>query len=83
MQIGSGSETSRKCHGDSGGPTYMDVTTTSDVKQRVIGVTSHAYDESDCAKGGIDTRIDLGVGEGVAENKVAVLFEKRFLVGSE
>jgi len=58
MQIGSDVNSSRKCHGDSGGPTYMDVNTAGDVKRRVIGITSHAYDESDCAKGGVDTRVD-------------------------
>ena len=59
MQIGSDEASSRKCHGDSGGPTYMDVETTSETKRRVIGITSHAYDQSDCAKGGVDTRVDV------------------------
>lgn len=58
MQIGGDSETSRKCHGDSGGPSYMTVNTTSSRAERVVGVTSHAYDQSDCAKGGVDTRVD-------------------------
>lgn len=59
MQVGSDPNTSRKCHGDSGGPTYLDVETTSETKRRVVGVTSHAYDESDCQKGGVDTRVDV------------------------
>jgi len=58
MQIGAASTSIRKCHGDSGGPTYIEVDTTASVKRRVIGVTSRAYDESDCAKGGVDTRVD-------------------------
>ena len=58
MQVGADSSTTRKCHGDSGGPTYMDVDTPHDVKGRVIGITSHAYDQSDCNKGGVDTRVD-------------------------
>ncbi len=58
MQIGSDSTTSRKCHGDSGGPTYMVVDTEFTVKERVVGITSHAYDQTDCAKGGVDTRVD-------------------------
>jgi len=58
MQVGGSSETSRKCHGDSGGPSYMTVETSSSRKERVVGVTSHAYDASDCAKGGVDTRLD-------------------------
>lgn len=58
MQVGADASTTRKCHGDSGGPTYMDVDTTHDVTTRVIGITSHAYDQSDCNKGGVDTRVD-------------------------
>jgi len=58
IQIGDGPETGRKCHGDSGGPTYADIGLQGDDTIRVIGVTSHAYDESDCAKGGVDTRVD-------------------------
>lgn len=58
MQIGAGEDTTRKCHGDSGGPTYMTVETEFTEKERVVGITSHAYDETDCLKGGVDTRID-------------------------
>lgn len=58
MQIGAGPDSSRKCHGDSGSPTYFDVVTTSHRKSRVIGVTSGAYDNTGCTKGGIDTRVD-------------------------
>lgn len=57
MQIGDGEETGRKCHGDSGGPTYAQVETDLDEDVRVVGVTSHAYDERDCLVGGIDTRV--------------------------
>jgi len=58
MQIGGDESTTRKCHGDSGGPTYLDVDTSHDRTRRLIGITSHAYDQSDCAKGGVDTRVD-------------------------
>ena len=58
MQIGAGEDTVRKCHGDSGGPTYMRVETEHADDLRVIGVTSHAYDQEDCNKGGVDTRVD-------------------------
>ena len=58
MQIGGASDTSRKCHGDSGGPSYLTVDSSSTRKERVVGITSHAYDQSDCAKGGVDTRVD-------------------------
>lgn len=59
MQIGGDSTTSRKCHGDSGGPSYMAVQTTATRKERVVGITSHAYDNTDCAKGGVDTRVNV------------------------
>lgn len=58
MQVGLGADSSRKCHGDSGGPTYLDVDTPHDVKRRVVGITSHAYDARDCSFGGVDTRVD-------------------------
>jgi len=58
MQIGGDTETTRKCHGDSGGPTYLEVDTPHDEASRVIGVTSHTYDAEDCNKGGVDTRVD-------------------------
>lgn len=54
MQIGNAPDSSRKCHGDSGGPTFV----TIDGQRRVIGITSRAYDDSDCLKGGVDTRAD-------------------------
>ena len=57
MQIGDGEETGRKCHGDSGGPTYAQVETDLIEDVRVVGVTSHAYDERDCLVGGVDTRV--------------------------
>lgn len=58
IQIGSGPESTRKCFGDSGGPTYMEVMTKEGLQTRVIGITSHAYDEAVCMKGGLDTRVD-------------------------
>lgn len=58
MQIGAVEDDVRKCHGDSGGPTFLFVDSESEEKMRLIGVTSHAYDESDCAStGGVDTRV--------------------------
>ncbi len=58
FQVGATESSVRKCHGDSGGPTFMDIDTASSVATRLIGVTSHAYDESDCdRKGGVDTRV--------------------------
>lgn len=48
----------RKCHGDSGGPSFMRVTTDSSEEYRLVGVTSHAYDQTDCfLTGGVDTRV--------------------------
>ncbi len=59
IQIGEEESDVRKCHGDSGGPTFLSVE--SDYKEplRVIGVTSHSYDQTDCfTTGGVDTRVD-------------------------
>jgi len=56
FQVGPDSDDVRKCHGDSGGPTYMDV---GGGEIRLIGVTSHSYDMTDCREtGGVDTRVD-------------------------
>ncbi|MBN2360069.1 MAG: trypsin-like serine protease [Deltaproteobacteria bacterium] len=58
MQIGSvPSALPQKCHGDSGGPTFLRVADDRWPTLRVIGVTSHAYDDTDCAKGGVDTMV--------------------------
>lgn len=55
FQVGYLESDVRKCHGDSGGPTFLEM----DNALRVIGVTSHAYDDSDCFEtGGVDTRVD-------------------------
>lgn len=59
FQVGADSSTSRKCHGDSGGPTYLEVLSGAHPGRRVVGITSHAYDMSDCEKGGLDTRVDV------------------------
>lgn len=59
FQVGPEKSDVRKCHGDSGGPTFMQVETESPETTRIIGVTSHAYDNSDCDHaGGVDTRVD-------------------------
>jgi hypothetical protein len=59
LHIGAAEEDTRKCHGDSGGPTFLEVQTESPVTSRLIGVTSHAFDSTDCFEtGGVDTRID-------------------------
>lgn len=58
MQIGDLPPTPQKCHGDSGGPTYMTVNDNRFPEVRVIGITSRAYDDSDCMKGGVDSRAD-------------------------
>jgi hypothetical protein len=58
MQVGGDETTARKCHGDSGGPTYLAVNGPPGSSLRLVGVTSRAYDQSDCQKGGIDTRPD-------------------------
>ena len=40
MQIGAGPETSRKCHGDSGGPSFLAVESDAVRKQRLVFVFS-------------------------------------------
>ena len=55
FKVGDAQSDVRKCHGDSGGPSFWD----SGSGLLLIGVTSHAYDESDCFEtGGVDTRVD-------------------------
>ncbi|MEC8382683.1 MAG: trypsin-like serine protease [Myxococcota bacterium] len=55
FQVGALTEEVRKCHGDSGGPSFLEM----NGALRVVGVTSHAYDDSDCFEtGGVDTRVD-------------------------
>jgi hypothetical protein len=59
FQVGANVKDVRKCHGDSGGPSFMTVTTDSPETLRQVGITSHAYDMSDCERtGGVDTRVD-------------------------
>ena len=59
FQVGAETEDVRKCHGDSGGPSFATVQASSTDKLRVVGVTSHAYDSTDCnSTGGVDTRVD-------------------------
>lgn len=59
FQVGLLEDDVRKCHGDSGGPSFVDVVTDSTETMRLIGVTSHAYDMTDCNEtGGVDTRVD-------------------------
>ena len=54
FKVGEEVDDVRKCHGDSGGPSFWE----SNDGMRLIGVTSHAYDMSDCnATGGVDTRV--------------------------
>lgn len=59
FQVGAATEAVRHCHGDSGGPTFMKVETDATVDYRVVGVTSHTWDETDCQEtGGVATRVD-------------------------
>jgi hypothetical protein len=59
FQVGPDSGDVRQCHGDSGGPTFLAVETSSSEKERVVGVTSHSWDASDCQSiGGVETRVD-------------------------
>ncbi|MBT3220305.1 MAG: trypsin-like serine protease [Proteobacteria bacterium] len=58
FKVGEEVDDVRKCHGDSGGPSFFEVETDSSTPWRVVGVTSHSYDLSDCREtGGVDTRV--------------------------
>lgn len=58
FQVGPDEDDVRKCHGDSGGPTFATIETESTDTMRVVGITSHSYDYTDCNnKGGVDTRV--------------------------
>ena len=59
IQVGDLPPVPQKCHGDSGGPSYLDVHDGRTPVRRLVGVTSRAYDESDCLKGGVDSRADM------------------------
>lgn len=57
FQVGRLESDVRKCHGDSGGPSFAEVGV--DGGLRLVGITSHAYDDTDCREtGGVDTRVD-------------------------
>jgi MYXO-CTERM domain-containing protein len=59
FQVGLNAEDVRKCHGDSGGPSFLTIETETVDPVRLVGVTSHAYDQTDCRMtGGVDTRVD-------------------------
>jgi MYXO-CTERM domain-containing protein len=63
FQVGLNIDDVRKCHGDSGGPSFLTIETETLDPVRVVGVTSHAYDNSDCRQtGGVDTRVDAYLG---------------------
>ena len=68
FQVGKNESDVRKCHGDSGGPSFA----TFGGEIRVVGVTSHAYDATtDCFEtGGVDTRTDAYL-EWIETNMVA------------
>ncbi|MEI6789964.1 MAG: trypsin-like serine protease [Myxococcaceae bacterium] len=56
IQLGSGKHSPHKCFGDSGGATYVQLST----GMRFTGVTSHGkHDDTTCKKGGYDTRVDF------------------------
>jgi len=46
FHVGAQQNDVRKCHGDSGGPSFMEVVSDSLDPVRLVGVTSHAYDQT-------------------------------------
>ena len=61
FKVGEEQSDVRKCNGDSGGPTFLAMEDTDQpFVDRLIGVTSHSYDETLCTQtGGVDTRVDF------------------------
>jgi MYXO-CTERM domain-containing protein len=58
--VGDSADDTRKCHGDSGGPSFKMVETDSTELYRVVGVTSHTWDFTGCESwGGVDTRVSF------------------------
>lgn len=58
FHIGPAESDARNCHGDSGGPAFQYIDTPHAEAMRIVGVTSHSYDTSDCWEtGGVDTRV--------------------------
>ncbi|MCA9556274.1 MAG: trypsin-like serine protease, partial [Myxococcales bacterium] len=49
----------RKCWGDSGGPTFVSLVGPGGEVARLIGVSSHTIGDGYCARGGVDTRVDV------------------------
>lgn len=65
----------QKCHGDSGGPSFVSVPGEAPY---VVGVTSRAYDPGDnCASGGVDTRVEAYLSWIEAEMEAACLEGRR------
>ena len=58
MLVGASARDALKCHGDSGGPTYMQVPGPQGPCTMLVGITSRAQDGAGCMAGGVDTRVD-------------------------
>lgn len=58
MHVGRGVSDALKCHGDSGGPTYMLTPGPSGPTPTLVGITSRALGWQGCVMGGVDTRVD-------------------------
>jgi len=59
IQVGENEQSPRTCFGDSGGPTFLWIDDGENPGLRLIGVTSHVYENpARCAGGGVDTRVD-------------------------
>ncbi len=59
LLVGASESDVRQCFGDSGGPVLMEVSTDTPERLRLIGLTSHSYDNTDCqTTGGVSTRTD-------------------------
>lgn len=63
FQVGNSADDTRKCRGDSGGPTFLPVDADTVEAYRLVGVTSRSADFTLCeTEGGFDTRVDAYLG---------------------
>jgi hypothetical protein len=55
VQIGAGQDDARICFGDSGGPSFIDVSADGWGDLRQVGIASHTFGFDQCAEGGVET----------------------------
>jgi hypothetical protein len=60
IKVGEAISDVRQCHGDSGGPVFLPLGTSTNASMRLVGVASHVFDDiNDCQlTGAVNTRVD-------------------------